>query len=81
MALAVSALTFGFQVVRQVIHPALSPWQSHAAIIALSGVVVYFLSLALLRREQTQLNLLKEQKSFADAVIRNLPAIDRKSVV
>src|ERR1017187_10304186 len=75
MALAVAALAFGCQVVNQAVHPSLSPWQSHAVTIVLSGVVVYFLSLALLRREKTQLNLLKEQKSFADAVIRNLPAM------
>ena len=75
MALAVAALAFGCQVVNQAVHPSLSPWQSHAVTIVLSGVVVYFLSLALLRREQAQLDLLKEQKSFADAVIRNLPAM------
>lgn len=57
------------------VYPSFLSWQACTATGIFSGFLVFFISLLLLRHEKAQLKLLKEQKSFADAVIRNLPAM------
>ena len=75
LGLGVIALTSGYEVLKQFLHPSITTWQSHVATVMFTGLVAFFLSLVQLRRERAQLALVREQKSFADAVIRSLPVM------
>jgi PAS domain S-box-containing protein len=74
VGLVAAALVLGFEMLLHSGLPALFPWQSWITSL-FSGLTGFILSLLLLGYEKEQLKLLKEQKSFADAVIRNLPAM------
>jgi PAS domain S-box-containing protein len=76
VGLAASALVFGYEVLDQLTHPQISTWQSQSIAAILGGGAAFLLTLALLRGQPANPNAARQQqKSFADAVIRDLPAI------
>ena len=75
IGMAAAAMILGNQALAQAAHPWFSVSRFHEVTVILGGMVAFLSALALLLREQAKLSLAKEQKGFAEAVIRNLPAL------
>ncbi len=75
VGLTAGLLTLAYEIVKEVVHPPLTVWQSHACTVFFGGLAGFSLSLFLIHLERRKIALRQKQNNFSDMVIRNLPAM------